>query len=132
RLLPRIPPNHDEIETLKKKLAASPLFGKGLGLVADDYKGAAINVVLEDLTDVQYADLQIDRQIREILANESGPERFYFTGVSHITQSLVRLMTHDLVRFTPIALALVLAVFWLSFWTVRGVVLPMVSVLMAL
>jgi predicted RND superfamily exporter protein len=47
-------------------------------------------------------------------------------------QSMLGLMTQDLVRFTPIALALVLIVFWMSFWTVRGVVLPVVSVLMAL
>src|SRR5206468_10901023 len=109
-----------------------PVLGRGLGLVADDYKGAAINVFLRNLTDVQYSDLQIDQKIRQILAKESGPERFYFIGQSHVTQSLLRLMTDDLVRFTPVALALVLAVFWLSFWTVRGVVLPVVSVLMAL
>src|SRR5262245_20995505 len=94
RLLPRIPPTPDEIERLKKKLAAFPLLGKNL--IADDYNGAAINVALENLTDSQYADRQIDRRIRGILANESGPERFYFTGVSHITQSLVGLMTQDL------------------------------------
>jgi predicted RND superfamily exporter protein len=130
RLLRRIPPSRDEIETLKKKLAASPLLGKNL--VADDYRGAAINISLENLTDAQYADLQIDPKIREILAAESGPEHFDLTGVAHITQALHGLMTRDLSRFTPIALAIVLAVFWLSFWTVRGVVLPLVSVLMAL
>jgi predicted RND superfamily exporter protein len=129
-LLPRIPPTLGEIEALKKKLAASPLLGKGL--VADDYKGTAINLFLENLTDVQYSDLQIDQKIREILAKESGPELFYFTGVAHVMQSMLGLMTQDLVRFTPIALALVLIVFWMSFWTVRGVVLPVVSVLMAL
>src|SRR5262249_19460726 len=106
-LLSRIPPSPGEIEALRKKLAA-PILGKTLGLVADDYKGAAIIVFLRNLSDVQYADLQIDRKIREILAKESGPEQFYFTGQSHVTQSLLELMKRDLVRFTPIALALVL------------------------
>ena len=131
-LLSRIPPTPGEIEALKKKLAASPLLGRGLGLVGNDYRGAAINVVLQNLTDVQYSDLQIDQKIREIFVKESGPEQFYFTGAGARQQSLLRLMTQDLVRFTPVALALVLAVFWMSFWTVRGVVLPVVSVLMAL
>jgi predicted RND superfamily exporter protein/CRP-like cAMP-binding protein len=130
RLLRRIPPSRSEIEAVQKKLAAAPVLGKNL--LADDYRGAAINVFLENLTDAQYADLHIDRKIRDVLAAESGPEQFYFTGVAHITQALHGLMTQDLGRFTPIALALVLAVFWLSFWTVRGVVLPLVSVLMAL
>ena len=49
RLLPRIPPSHDEIERLKKKLATSPVLGRNF--VADDYRGAAINVFLENLTD---------------------------------------------------------------------------------
>ena len=132
RLLPRIPPTQGEVEALKKKVVAFPFFGRGLGLVADDSKGTAITVVLENLTDVQYSDLGIDEEIRAVLAKEDGPERFYFTGAAHITQSLLQLMTEDLVQFTPIALALVLAVFWLSFWTVRGVVLPAASVLMAL
>src|SRR5262245_28019518 len=132
RLLPRIPPTPSEVEVLKRKVVAFPFFGRGLGLVADDYKGTAITVVLENLTDVQYSDLRIDERIRAILDREEGPERFYFTGTAHMTQSLLRLMIQDLVRFTPIALAIVLAVFWLSFWTVRGVVLPMASVLMAL
>jgi len=130
RLLPRIPPTAGEVEVLKKKLAATPALGRNL--VADDYKGTAINVFLQNLTDAQYADLRIDERIREVLAKESGPERFYFTGLQHVTQSLLGLMTQDVVRFTPIALALVLIVFWTSFRTVRGVVLPVMAVLMAL
>ncbi len=131
RLLRRIPPAPNEIEALKKKLTQFPLLGRNL--VADDYKTAGIGVFLEnDVTDVRYADLKIDQKIREILDKESGPERFYFFGYEHVALSLLRLMTQDLARFTPIALAIVLAVFWLSFWTVRGVVLPVISVLMAL
>jgi predicted RND superfamily exporter protein len=131
-LLPRIPPTPAEIDALRKKLAATPVLGKGLGLVTDDYKGSAITVRLRNLTDVQYADLQIDQKISEILAKESGPERFYFTGQSHVMRSLLGLMRQDLIWLTPIALALVVVVFWMSFRTVRGVVLPLVSVLMAL
>src|SRR5262249_52678664 len=42
------------------------------------------------------------------------------------------LMQHDLTRFTPMALLFVLAVLWLSYRTVRGVVLPVVTVSLAL
>lgn len=129
-LLPRIPPALGDVEALKKKLVAIPLYGKNL--VADDFKGAAINVFLRNLTDAQYADLQIDERIREILAAESGPEQFHYTGAAHLAQAALELMRRDLARFTPIALALVLISFWLSFWTVRGVLLPALSVVMAL
>jgi uncharacterized protein len=49
-----------------------------------------------------------------------------------VKQAAVEMMRHDLLRFTPIALALVLVVLWFSFWTVRGVVLPVLSVVCAL
>jgi predicted RND superfamily exporter protein len=130
RLLPHIPPSAAEVETLKKKLKAIPLYGKNL--VAEDFRGVAINVFLQNLTDVQYYDLGIDRRIGAILEAAQGPETFYFTGASHLTQSALELMRRDLGLFTPIALVLVLVAFGLSFWSVRGIVLPAVSVLMAL
>ena len=129
-LLPHIPPSPDEVTALKHKLTSTPLYGKNL--VADDFKGAAINVFFKNLTDAEYADLDVDGKIRAVLAGESGPERFFYTGAGHLKQSAVDMMRRDLFRFTPIALALVLIVLWLSFWSVRGVVLPIVSVLLAL
>jgi hypothetical protein len=130
RLLPRIPPSAEEIHALKRKLAAIPLYGKNL--VADDFKGAAITVFFRNLTEAQYADLGVDGKIAAILADAEGPEHFYYTGAAHVQQAAVDMMRHDLVRFTPIAVALVLIVLWLSFRTVRGVALPMLAVSIAL
>ena len=129
-LLSGIPPPLGEITTLKAKLTSIPLYGKNL--VADDFKGAAINVFFKTLTDSAYADLGIDRKIAAVLDSMPGPERFYYTGAAHVTQAGLELMRRDLERFTPIALALVLVCFWVSFWTLRAVVLPTVSILMAL
>ena len=50
-LLPRIPPAADEVRALEQKLARTPLFGKNL--LADDFNGAAINVLFKNLTDAQ-------------------------------------------------------------------------------
>src|SRR5438874_8064086 len=130
RLLPSIPPSSAEVQDLKQKLRNTPLYGKNL--VADDFKGAAINVFFRNLTDAEYLDLGIDDQIRDVLEAETGPERFFYTGAAHVKQAAVEFMRRDLFRFTPLALLVILAVLWLSFWTVRGVVLPVVSVVMAL
>ena len=126
RLLPRIPPAPEEIEALKAKLVATPLYGKNL--VADDFTGAAINVFFKNLNDEQYLDLGVDRKIMDILAARQGPEEFFYTGAAHVKQAAVELMRRDLVRFTPIALVLVLIVLWFAFRTVRGVVLPVLTV----
>ena len=130
RLLPHVPPTPTEVEALKKKLSATPLYGKNL--VADDFKGAAINVFFTNLSDTQYVDWGVDRQINDVLAAERGPEQLFYTGAAHVKQSAVELMQHDLTRFTPMALLFVLAVLWLSYRTVRGVVLPVVTVSLAL
>ncbi len=130
RLLPRVPPSKEELAIVKQKLKTIPLYGKNL--VSDDFKGAAINVFFKNLTDVEYSDLNVDRSIRDILDAETGPETFYFTGASHLTQAALELMRRDLRIFTPIALVLVLIAFGVSFWSVRGVVLPALSVLMAI
>jgi uncharacterized protein len=130
RLLPHVPPSPGEVAALKQKLAATPLYGKNL--IADDYRGAAINVFFRSLTDAQYLDLNVDRRIMDLLAAEHGPEEFFYTGAAHVKRAAVELMRHDLERFTPVALALMLLVFWLSFRTVRGVMLPMLAVALAL
>lgn len=129
-LLPHVPPSPAEIQTLKSKLRTTPLYGKNL--IAEDFKGAAINVFFKNLTDAQYVSLGIDEKVRALLARENGPEQFFYTGAAHVKQAAVDLMRRDLFRFTPLALLLVCIVLWASFRTVRGVVLPVLSVLLAL
>lgn len=125
-LLPSIPPPPEDIAALRAKLAATPLYAQNL--VAPDGHGAAINVVLRPMTDAEYADLRLDEHIAEILAAAQGPERFFYTGVSRITRSAVTLMRRDFARFTPIAVACVVAVLWFAFRRFRAVVLPLVTV----
>ncbi len=128
RLLPRLPPTAADLTALKAKLANTPLYGQNL--VSRDLRGAAINVFFEDLTDAQYFDLGIDAKIRALLDAERGPEQFFYTGAAHVKQAASELMREDLLRFTPLALLLVLIVLCLSFRSVRGVVLPLTAVLL--
>jgi predicted RND superfamily exporter protein len=129
-LLLRIPPPPEEVERVKAKLKRVPLYGRNL--VADDFRGAAINIFFRDMTDAEYAALDIDQKIRTLLDASRGPEEFYFTGAAHVKQAAVGLMRHDLYRFTPLALTLMLLVFWISFRSVRGVALPTIAVAGAL
>jgi predicted RND superfamily exporter protein len=129
KLLPRIPPTDADIAALKVKLAATPLYANNL--VAPDYHGAAINVVFRDLTDTEYADLDIDEHIADVLRSEPGPEQFFYTGASRVKQSAVRLMRRDLLRFTPVAVGCVLLILWFSFRRIRAVVLPLITVAIA-
>src|SRR5437868_5152347 len=99
---------------------------------SDDVGGAAINVVFRSLSDTEYLDRGVDGKIHDILASATGPEEFFYTGAAHVKQAAVEMIRRDLFRFTPLALGLVLVVLWLSFRTVRGVLLPVLAIGMAL
>jgi len=129
KLLPRMPPTPEDVQALKDKLAATPLYAQNL--VAADGRGAAINVVFKPMTDAEYADRDIDGQISAILASESGPEQIVYTSVSRVSQAAVRSMRHDLLRFTPLAVGAVIVILWFAFRRIRAVVLPLVTVLLA-
>src|SRR5258706_5461739 len=130
KLLPKVPPDPDEVAKLRAKLDAVPLYRKNL--VSDDYRGTAINVFFKSLSDADYAAARLDNQIMALLDREAGPERLFFTGASHVKQEAVAFMRRDLYRFTPLALLLVLVTLWLSFRTKRGVIFPLLSVVTAL
>src|SRR5439155_612927 len=109
RLLPRIPPTPDEVEAVKRRLAAIPLLGKNL--IADDFRGAAITAFFKNLTDAQYLDLGVDRRIMEILAAEAGPEALVYTGAAHVKQVGARAAPDEVVvrAFARVWLPLVIS-----------------------
>ncbi len=129
-LLPRIPPTPADVEALRAKLAAVPLYRENL--VSPDGRGAAITIFFEAMSDARYADLDLDGRIARLLADAEGPERLYYTGAAHVKQAAVSLMRRDIAFFTPIALLVVIASLWVSFRTKRGVVLPLAAVSIAL
>jgi predicted RND superfamily exporter protein len=128
RLLRNVPPSAADLAALREKLQSIPLYRNTL--VAADLRGAAINVFFRPMSDTEYRDLDIDRHIQRTLAAARGT--FHHTGILHLRQAAVDLMREDLLRFTPIAMAVMIAVLWFSFWSVRGVALPALSVGMTL
>src|SRR5258705_8457188 len=58
KLLPKIPPDPDEVAALRAKLDGVPLYRKNL--VSEDYRGTAINVFFKSLSDADYAAARVD------------------------------------------------------------------------
>jgi predicted RND superfamily exporter protein len=128
KLLANVPPGPEDIEALKKKLQAIPLYRRNL--VAEDLRGAAINVFFRPMSDAEYRELDVDAKIHRVL--ESARGTFQHTGVLHLRHEAARLMRDELLWFTPIAMALMIAVLWFSFWSISGVLLPALSIGMTL
>jgi hydrophobe/amphiphile efflux-3 (HAE3) family protein len=125
-LIPEIPKTQAEREALRARIKDNPLFSGNL--IAPDSRGAAVNVFLEETEEASAR--RIDGALEQLIAEVSagGPERMLLTGISHIKVNALALMRRDLATLTPASLALVVAVLFFSFRTRRGVVLPLLCV----
>jgi len=126
-LIDRIPTDPAVLAALKHKVAENPIY---LNVVSKDGKGAAILILFKPGSgDNESAQNARDDRLEQIAATEQGPEKIYITGMQHITVNSLRLMKRDLRTFTPLSLAVIMVVLGFCFRNLRGVILPLVSVL---
>ena len=131
-LVPRIPTDQAGLEALRETLADRPIYLKNL--VSEDGKAAAINIFFADLDDAEFMQRSIDEQIQAILDIErtTGPEQLFYTGLPRFKVYSARAMQSDLSRFVPLTLLAIVLVLFLSFRSIRGVVLPALTILVSL
>jgi uncharacterized protein len=126
-LIPRLPVDRAALDALGHKVADNPIY---LNVVSRDGRGAAILVVFRQYVgENESQQKKRDDRLQEIVAREQGPEKLYFTGMQHITVNSLRLMQRDLWTFTPLSFAIIMVVLGFCFRNIRGVLLPLMSVL---
>jgi hydrophobe/amphiphile efflux-3 (HAE3) family protein len=129
-LIPEIPTTTAARDRLRGRIKDNPLFAGNL--ISADSHGAAINVFFKDDARTEEVTRRIDAEIEALLEEmraQGGPERFYLTGLSHLKVKGLALMRRDLAVLAPASLALIVVVLFFSFRTRRGVVLPLLCVL---
>ncbi len=129
-LVPDVKLPHAAAAELKKKLLDQPIYLKNL--VSADGRAAAINIFFENLGDDEFFRRGIDDTIQALVAKESGPEKLYYTGLPHFKVYSTRAMWGDLAFFVPCTLILIVVMLFLSFRSLRGVLLPVVTVVVSL
>jgi predicted RND superfamily exporter protein len=126
-LIPRIPTDPAALDALRRKVEDNPIY---LNVVSRDGKGAAILIFFkQQIGEDELLQRGRDDRLQEIVAREQGPEELYLTGNQHITLNESQLMQRDLRTFTPLSLAVIMVVLGFCFRNVRGVLLPLMSVL---
>ncbi len=125
-LIPQIPTTPDALAALRKKVEENPIY---LNLASRDGKGAALIISFKNLTDEEFAEKQIDEKLQEIIERERGTDEIYLTGMQNIKINSVKLMQQDLKTFVPLSLAVIIAVLAICFRNLRGIFLPLLSVL---
>ncbi len=131
-LVTQIPTDQAGLEALRETLADRPIYLKNL--VAIDGKAAAINIFFADMDDEEFMQRGIDAQIQAILdtERETGPEELFYTGLPRFKVYSARAMQRDLIRFVPLTLLAIVVVLFVSFRSIRGVLLPALTILVSL
>src|SRR5262245_2312249 len=129
-LVPKIPGSAAESDALRKKLADRPLYLKTF--VSRDGHAAAIDVFFEEMDDDEFARRGIDQKIEAIVDAARGPEEIHYTGLPHIKVYTANALWSDLEEFVPVTLAIIVVVLLLCFRSIRGVILPALTVVVSL
>ena len=121
-----IPTDPAALADLRRQALENPLYTGNL--ISSDGRTAAIVVQFLNVSDREFIAKGLDAAIGRIAHDEAGPAQVWITGGPHVRSAQGRYLRENFLRIFPLialALAFVLA---FSFRTVRGVVLPLLSV----
>lgn len=96
-------------------------------LVSDDEKAGAISVTLEDWAEAP----PVVDEIRALVSQYEGPETIHLVGEPVLRSAVAQTMIRDLRVLVPVVLLVMTIVLLASFRSVRGVVLPMIVVVLS-
>ncbi len=126
-----IPEDPAVLARLRERALSDPMYRRNL--ISDDGRTAALNVSFRPMTDLEFIAADIDGQILSVLDQETTADRrFHVSGRPHIKSVMYRAMTRDLLVLIPVALLVLTSVLALIAGNVRGVVLPVGTVSIAL
>ncbi len=129
-VLPGPPKTEADVATFREKiLEERQLVGS---LVLAD--GAAVAIILKvhpDAEGDQFKIADIMERVNTVTARYQGPETFYVTGDAPLIYYADLYMHRDLGFLFPIVVLVVLAVLFVSFRSLRGMILPLVVVLLS-
>ncbi len=125
-----IPEDPVKRQELKARALTDPLYRRTL--VSDDGGTVAINVSFRKMTDREFIESGLDAKIVSIVEAETlEGRRFFVAGRPHVKAHVYEHMVRDLRRLIPAALIVISVVLALALRSLRGVLLPIATVLMA-
>lgn len=124
--LPEIPSTEEEMETYKQRVLGDRLL-RG-AVVSEDGKAGGILIRLKP---GEEDTVGVVNQVVAIAEQYQGPERIYVGGMPRLNQFISESMKRDLMVLFPLMALVILIVLYLSFNSVRGVVLPLATVVLS-
>lgn len=118
-------------ERVRRELYANPVLARSL--VSEDGRTTAIVGYIDDISELEVMSSAIDQQALEIARREFGPEvEIWLSGGAHIKAETQRILYRDLVTIMPSILVLLMLIAFVSFRTVFGVLVPLLTLGLAI
>ena len=121
-----LPQSQESLATLKSRVLANEMY-KGT-IVSEDGTATAVIFSLSDDADIQTVANEVEKKTEALHATG----HIYYAGSPMLITSIARLISADLKLLFPIALLVIAFVLFISFRSVRGVVMPLVVCIIAI
>jgi predicted RND superfamily exporter protein len=128
--LETIPSNDAERSELRERVLANPVFAGSL--VSKDARATVLSVNLRDMPERELVASGLVADIERIVSEERGEARIWVTGGLFAKAETARLMLEDIRRTLPLAIGIAMLVAWMSFRSLRGVLVPTATTLIAI
>jgi predicted RND superfamily exporter protein len=114
------------INAIRQRMLDNPVYAGSLVSKAGD--ATALVVHFHDISDREYIRSGLHAEIQAILDEEKGDNTVWLSGAPHFKVAIINILIHDLI-WTPPLITLILAiVLAVSFRTLLGVVVPLLTV----
>jgi len=121
-----MPETEEDLLALRERVFSKDLY-KG-GIVSEDGTATLIIFSLTEDADVE----AVAKSVLEKTAAMDFPETLYYAGSPMMVTSIADLIQKDLIRLLPIAFLLIAIILAVFFKTLRGVILPLLTVVIAI
>ncbi len=125
-----IPRDRAGLERLREEALGNPIYAGTL--VSRDGRATALLVSLERMSDQELIQRRMDERVVEAARAEAGALELWVSGVPHVKTYVSESLLHELSYMLPLILALVALVLWFQSRTLRGVCIPIATIVLGL
>ena len=121
-----LPQTKEDFDLLRSNIAGNEMY-KG-SIVSDDETSCLVVFTLDDSANVN----EVARTVLDKTQALQLPEKLYYIGSPMLITYIAELMKNDLVMLLPIAFLLIAIILFMSFRSIKGVILPLLSAVIAI
>ncbi len=115
------PETKSDVDKLKKEIISNDMVaGK---IVSKDGTATIIIFTFQDEADINSVAAEVVGKIEKL----GLPEKYYFAGVPFFTKYVADVISVDLIKLIPISFLLIALILFLSFHSIRGIILPLLT-----